>query len=101
MTIATIGRRMKKLAMDYFPAALAAGCGTGYVPLLCGSDFAAVGTLSAAAVGLTFEPGRAFCTPSTITRSPGLSPSRTMSRSPTVLARLDRAQRDHVVGADH
>ena len=56
---------------------------------------------SAAVVGLTFDPGRAFWMPSTITRSPGFTPSRTMSRSPTALAGLDGAQRDHVVGADH
>jgi hypothetical protein len=52
MTMATIGRRMKNWATGYLPACFSSG--------------------------LTCMPGRAFWTPSTMTRSPDLSPLVTM-----------------------
>ena len=45
MTIATIGRRMKNWAMDYFPPAFAAGCEAGDAPLPAASAFANSGSL--------------------------------------------------------
>jgi hypothetical protein len=51
MTIATIGRRMKKFATGYFSAIV-----TG--------------------TGVTFIPGRTFCVPSTTIFSSGFSPGR-------------------------
>ena len=58
ITIATIGRRMKNWATDYSAFAVPAG----------------VGGVADAASGLTCIPGRTFWPPSTMTRSPGLTP---------------------------
>ena len=71
MTIATIGRRMKNRPRPSSPAlgSVAAGGDAGGRP-----DAAVAGFSS----GLTCMPGRTFWSPSTMTRSPRLSPAVTM-----------------------
>ena len=69
MTIATIGRRMKNSATAYPPA----------LGLAAGGDAGAAGAAVAGfSSGLTCMPGRTFWSPSTMTRSPRLSPAVTM-----------------------
>ena len=92
MTIATIGRRMKKLGHGYSaprrlaPAWAAAGLRRPR----------SIGTVSAS----TFMPGRTFCSPSTMTRSPALRPDVDHPQRADALGRRDHALLDLVVRAE-
>ena len=93
MTIATMGRLMKKRYM----AATSPG--------RAGSVLQSFGTAAslAAELGQTASeyhglPCLTFWTPSTTTRSPGFSPSSITQREPTRFARLDRPDVHLVVG---
>jgi hypothetical protein len=55
MTIATMGRRMKKFATDYFPFESP----VDFVPFTSPGGFVSAGPLLAR-VGVTLPPGRAF-----------------------------------------
>src|SRR3954468_10539739 len=79
-TQAKTGRSMKKRAMVGGPYFLPSEAGGG------GGVFA--GVAAEAVTGLTVAPGRVFCRPSMMTRSPGLRPSETIQLSPTAVPRV-------------
>ena len=108
-SVVATGRRMN--GRDGFIAVCAVAART---PLRCrrgcvgrrrrAPSGAAAGAASArrrvARARLTLAPSRSWSAPSTTTRSPGASPERTATRSPSVGAELHRAHRDGVVGVD-
>ena len=77
ITQAKIGRFIKNLDMRS-PLLLGCRCFQGFRRNRA--------RLVSKSTAFTWVPGRAFCRPSTITRSPGLSPSLTSQLSPTVRA---------------
>src|SRR5438034_3592905 len=65
MTMATVGLRMKKSAIDQCRVEVSDTCDTGVVS-----------AVAAARVARTFTPGRTFCIPSTTITVPATSPER-------------------------
>src|SRR5512138_3235331 len=79
ITIATIGRRMKKLPIAHLPVAPpGAAVDAGTEPVVAGAGAAAVpgaGGSAGAVAAFTCIPSRTLVMPSTITFSPGFTPS--------------------------
>ena len=92
MTIATVGRRMKKWAMTATPSGVADGASRRGLAGVSGAS------RLARRVGLTVMPCRTFCSPSTITWSVGLRPFSMTQSVPTRTPVLTCACLDRLVG---